>query len=513
MSASREKKQRQGGSAEQEVLASKQASAYKKKVRTYTVIGIIVAVLVAVLLIWNSGIFQRNQTAATVGDTKYSVNDVNYFYQQTRYNSFMYYYYFGSTVPDDDDIMDTESGQTYREYFLEQSLASLKEQTALYDEALANGWSDKDVADEVQEQIDSVKASAKSAGYSYGAYLKAQYGSYMTKSAFKSIMTKVLLANAYYADCYNAIEITADEISAYYEENRDSLDTYTYSALYFAAETVATTDADGNAIDEDEVTRLKEEALAAAKENAEAALAEVESGLAIDKIVEHFELSDSSATVEKTALGSSVSSAYSEELFTMAAGDAAVVEYGTSGYYVVTLHERKLVEDNTADVRHILFSAETTTDEDGNTVAPTEEAWAAAKAEAEEVLSQFKSGEMTAEAFGALANEYSDDSGSNTNGGLYEGVYQGRFVSELDSWLFDGTRTAGDVELIQHVAGEDDSNAYYGYHIVYYVGDANPVWMNTSESALREEKQSAWLEALSENYSADLASGSKHVAE
>lgn len=348
MSASREKKQRQGvGPTERDIQAQEQAVAYKKKARLYTIIGIVIAVLVAILLIWNSGIFQRSQTAATVGDAKYTVNDVNYFYQQIRYNSFIYYYYFGSTPPSDDEVMDTESGQTYRDYFLEQSLVSLKEVTALYDEAVANGWSEKDVADTVQEQIDSVKASASSNGYSYASYLKAQYGSYMTKSAFKSILTKVAVANEYGNDYTAKIEISNDEIQAYYEENKDALDTYTYSTLFFAPEDVATTDEDGNDLEltDEEISALKEEALADALAEADAALAELKGGATVDELAVKYGLEESDVVDNSSAVGSSLSSAYSEEMFTMADGDSTVVENGTSGYYVVVLHERKLVED------------------------------------------------------------------------------------------------------------------------------------------------------------------------
>lgn len=349
MSASREKKQRQGvGPTEQDIQAQEKAVAYKKKVRLYTTIGAVIAVLVAALLIWDSGVFQRNQTAAIVGDTKYSVNDVNYFYQSARYNTFMYYYYFGIDAPSDDDVMDSESGQTYREYFMEQTLQSMKEITALYDEALANGWTEKDVADTVQEQIDSTKSSASSYGYSYAAYLKTQYGNYMTKSAFKSILTKVALADAYATDySENTIVVTDEEIQAYYEENTDSLDSYTYSTLLFAPEEVATTDEDGNdlGLSEETIAAMEGAAMEEALANADAALAELQAGATIAELAEQYGLEESDVEDNVTAVGSSLSSAYSEDMFLMADGDMTVVEYSTYGYYVIALHQRQLVEE------------------------------------------------------------------------------------------------------------------------------------------------------------------------
>ena len=181
MSASREKKQRQGaGPSEREAQSQQKAAAYKRKVRTYTAIGVVVVVLVAALLIWDSGLIQRGQTAVTVGDTNYSVNDVNYYYYTLWNNAFSYYSYFGMAVPDGDDIMDKDSGQTYREYYLEQTMDTLTQLTALYDLAVENGYSDNDVAESVQKQVDSIKKAASSYGYSYGAFLKVQYGRFMT---------------------------------------------------------------------------------------------------------------------------------------------------------------------------------------------------------------------------------------------------------------------------------------------------------------------------------------------
>ena len=161
MSASREKKQRQGaGPSEREAQSQQKAAAYKRKVRTYTAIGVVVVVLVAALLIWDSGLIQRGQTAVTVGDTNYSVNDVNYYYYTLWNNAFSYYSYFGMAVPDGDDIMDKDSGQTYREYYLEQTMDTLTQLTALYDLAVENGYSDNDVAESVQKLMETAMAQS-----------------------------------------------------------------------------------------------------------------------------------------------------------------------------------------------------------------------------------------------------------------------------------------------------------------------------------------------------------------
>ena len=46
----------------------------------YTIIGIIAAILVAALLVWDSGVIQKSMTAVTIGDRKYTAVDVDYYY-------------------------------------------------------------------------------------------------------------------------------------------------------------------------------------------------------------------------------------------------------------------------------------------------------------------------------------------------------------------------------------------------------------------------------------------------
>ena len=164
-------------------------------------------------------------------------------------------------------------------------------------------------------------------------------------------------------------------------------------------------------------------------------------------------------------------------------------------------------------MRHILVRAETTTDEDGNTVAPTDEAWAAAEERANEILAEYQAGEQTEDAFAALANEYSEDSGSNTNGGLYEGSANGTFVTEFNDWVFDSSRQSGDVDIVRHEGDTSSSSSYGGYHLIYYVGENDPVWKQTSDTALRDEQIATWLEDIQEGYTAEAAGAARYVGD
>ena len=522
MSASREKKQRQGsGPSEKALQAQQRQAAHKRKTVVYTVIGVVIVVLVAALLIWSSGFFQARATAATVGGNNISVAELSYYYYNA-YNSwindnYFYFYYLGYPIPDESDVIDSATGQTYRDYFLEEALTAVQENMALADEARKNGHTEAEVRDSLNAQIQRLKTSAASNNTSYASYLKAIYGDYMTTGVYEKLYTRNLLANLAYNEKGTELleSYSESDMRAYYgtDDNADTLDTFEYSYLYFTPAAVEEKDKDGNARDEDTVNEEKEAALAKAKEDAEAALKAIQSGSSISSQTEKYELSETSYGDHTSSVGvSSAPTAIREKLLDMKDGDAELVENGESGYYVAALHSRKLVEDPTKDVRHILALAETTTDEDGKVVAPTDEAWAAAKAKIEAIQAEYEAGAKTEDSFAALANEKSDD-GDGTTGGLYTDIGpDDRYVSEFLEWIYTDGRKVGDTGIIQHGAG-DSTSEYWGYHFMYFVGDGDnePVWMRTVRRTMTSQDLRAWLDGLLVDYKAAFTDGVKNI--
>ena len=168
-----------------------------------------------------------------------------------------------------------------------------------------------------------------------------------------------------------------------------------------------------------------------------------------------------------------------EDLETFFAEHAA--EYESSG---VTK------EDNFVDVRHILIGLEGgTVGEDGVTTFSDED-WANAEAEAQGVLDTWLAGDKTEESFAALANEKSEDAGSNTNGGLYTQVYEGQMVTAFNDWCFDESRVYGDYGIVK---------TEYGYHIMFFVG-SEPMWKAYAEADWVTEQTNTFIAQLTENY-------------
>ena len=142
------------------------------------------------------------------------------------------------------------------------------------------------------------------------------------------------------------------------------------------------------------------------------------------------------------------------------------------------------------DIRHILIQptadADAEVDESGNVVW-TEENWAAAEAEAEELLAQWKAGEATEESFAELAKEHSVD-GSASNGGLYTGVYPGQMITEFNDWCFADGRQVGDTGIVK---------TSYGYHIMYFSGFGDQdYWYLVAESDYISDRQRTMLEEM-----------------
>lgn len=131
--------------------------------------------------------------------------------------------------------------------------------------------------------------------------------------------------------------------------------------------------------------------------------------------------------------------------------------------YGVTKDSGKLV-----NVRHILLQPEgAEVDASTGYVTATDEQWETCRQAAQELLDGWAAGAATEEAFGTLANENSTDGGSNTNGGLYEGVLPGQMVEAFDAWIFEEGRQAGDTGLVK---------TEFGYHIMYYVSTGDDAW-------------------------------------
>ena len=511
MSASREKKTRQD--ADESVLSQREEKKRQEERQNrrsailYTVVGIICVVFAAFLLIWNSGLLQRNLAAVTVNGVKYTAADVQYYFNTSRNSTITSYYLMTYTYPFDtsislkDQVYDQESGQTWYDYLMEQTMDAISVSTALAAEAKAAGYT---MSEETQKSVDDHLADLEmewigSGVSSRDAYLRAQYGSFITYDRYKELLTQDALASDYAASVQEGFTYTDADYQAYYEEHKDELDTFTLTQFTFRAQ-AETTDEEGNELEltEEEEEAALEEAKAEAKAEAEELMARLEAGEDPETLAEAYEDTLYSHSVSTGVLGRNLSTAYSDwaREADRQAGDITLADYGSGTsyhyYYVVRFEGRQLDETPTANVRHILIKAET----DEGAEEPTQEQIDAAHDAAQALLDQWKAGEATEDSFAALAQTDSDDTGSAEDGGLIADISASSgLVQPFKDWALEPGRQPGDTGLV-----ESD----YGWHIMYYVGDGEPDWILNAtygaDAALRAESYEAWQEEAAQDY-------------
>ncbi|MBS1472862.1 MAG: hypothetical protein HP027_04680 [Oscillospiraceae bacterium] len=207
-----------------------------------------------------------------------------------------------------------------------------------------------------------------------------------------------------------------------------------------------------------------------------------------DDLLKQAQSYNSSLTSSSVVLSDTTYSSISSSLGSAAAdwavssdrkvGEVGVIE--VDGGYVVmyitaTAH---LDETRAVNVRHILFQFKST-DSSGTTANLTDEQKTEYYNKAKTVYDQYLAN-PTEDNFAALANSNSDDTGSNTKGGLYENVKPGQMVTQFNDWCFDSSRKPGDTDIIETT---------YGYHIMYFVGTAEEtVWKAKVRSTLATSK-------------------------
>ncbi len=507
-----------------------------KKIIAWSIVAlIVVAVIVGIVV--TSCTKSANMRKIVAKSEHYEIDNsmvayvmYNEFQQlYTKYGSYLESYFGLDTTRSLDSqnpsgyasMMGYNTKLTWYENFAANAMASLKELVALAEEATAKGYKleDSDLKT-IQENIDSIKASAKAAKYSTNKYLEAIYADGVTLDTLERFFNLQTLASKYYQALTDSYEFSDEECEKYVSENKSSF--YDVSYIYY----------DFNADISDEATdEEKAAAMAAAKELAdkfaegvtdeESILAAIEAAEK-DKEQKEKEAKDAeSESAEPAESGKepetekektredytksfvmddatySDTSEFGKWAWDKEAGAVTVIEKEGTGYTVYFLKEA-VHRDETAtrDVRHILVPFTS-----GSTDEETAANKAEAKAKAEELLAKWKE-DPTEDNFAKLAGENSTDTGSKEKGGLYEKVKQGDMVTNFNNWLFaledyaEDDRKPGDTGIVEST---------YGWHVMYYVGENIPTWQSDAIEALTSSKYSEDIVELKKTYPLDFS--------
>jgi hypothetical protein len=161
-------------------------------------------------------------------------------------------------------------------------------------------------------------------------------------------------------------------------------------------------------------------------------------------------------------------------------------------------HEEELAKEGISkesgdvkDVRHILIAVQGGTENEDGVMVYSEEEWETCRVSAQAVLDEWLAGEATEESFTELAYIYSEDTGSDTNGGLYENLdADSGFVQEFVDWYMDEDRQYGDYGLIR---------TEYGYHVMYFV-DTEAQWLRNCRQGVLSDLAAQWMKEAREQY-------------
>lgn len=531
MSASHKKQLRKEQNAAQMTEKQRAEQKESRKLRIYTILfaaAIVLMVCFAIgIAVFNSGMIERNSTAATVGTSKISPVELNYYYVDyineytNQWGNYISLTGLDPTKPLNEQVYNQETGETWADSFLSLATQKMQHVYATYQAAIAEGYT---LSEEDAAEIDNSISTMRLYGmYSYGypsldAFLTGLYGHGANEKTYRSYCQVQYIANAYAKDHSDSLAYTDEDIAAVLAENPKNYTSYSYNYYLLSVSNFlegGTTDENGNTTYSDEERAAAE---AACKAAADSIMEQnITTDAALDRAINALDInSDKETAVSSTPISNRMytdlgatlrdwitdDSRKPGDLGCVANTSESTDDDGntvttTNGYYIILFNGS---DDNTYhmnNVRHILVGfTGGTKDDDGNTVYSDEEK-AAAKAEADEILAQFQAGEQTEDAFAALASEKSDDTGSKQNGGLISNIIPtSNYVENFLNWAIDDARTPGETGIVE---------TEYGYHVMYFVGDSEETYRDyLITNTLRSEDMTEWEDSLVESAALDV---------
>lgn len=403
-------------------------------------------------------------------DYNYNVAKTNYLSMYGSYLSYM-----GMDISSDFDGEMYSELRTWGDHFDELTVENIKQYKALAKEAKAAGF-EYDTTEEYNDYMVSLEASAKEAGMTKKAFIQDMYGDFATEARVKPFVEEAMYASAYYNKVYDDKLPTQEEVMARYQTNTDDYDSVDYYVAYVdvVLPTEPTTDAetttdntttegattDGAATGSTEAYEPTEEEIAAAMATAKAAVE-----LKAENLHEEGEL------VTNVKMSGAVYAArewlFAEE---RKKGDSTIIEDAlNSRYYAIEFVKRYLNESLSADIRVVSTA-------DGN---------------ADAIYEEWKNGAATEESFAQICDKYNDVTSNANKGGLYEGLRSSSLAPELQEWIFNEARVAGDTTVIKPAEGD------YSY-VLYYVAPNKAEYILLIENEIAGERMDEYMADIME---------------
>ncbi len=373
-----------------------------------------------------------NQVVATMGSHELTNRELQLYY-------WMAVYTYGEdadlTKDLDSQIYDKETGKTYQDYCLEKALDAWQEVMLMADTARENKF---ELPKQYKDELEGMEADLQQYATYYGLssvdeLVQTQYGVGCNFATYYNYVADYYLGGLYWSEMVVELEVSEDQIIAYFEENADKLKEDTGIDKDF-----------GDMVDMRNILLL-----------VGSTEVEGEDGKKASTVTE-----ENWADCQKEA-----QKVYDEWLAAGGTEEAFIALVSKYSKDNTSVKNEGLYEDqyrgclSEVDVRHILIFPEGATSSTVTSKEWSEDAWSFAENKAKEILDEYLAGDRTEEAFGELAKKHSAD-GSASKGGLYEDVYVGQMVKNFQDWCFDSSRKPGDTGIVK---------TEYGYHVMFFV--------------------------------------------
>ncbi len=488
------------GQKEQMKIAAQKLRVRKKITKIISVCaGAIAAAAIVGIIVYSTiagtGYFLRNTVAMSSKNFKID-NAMMTYYLKNEYYSFVNTYsdYLSMYGLDTTKSLKSQKygDETWFDYFLTQAKTQAEDILLCAEKAKEAG---KEVSEHdlehIDESIESMKSHAKQNKITFSNYLSQTFAKGVNEKDIRKAMELSYLASDYNKEYVDSLSYNDEQLQKYFDENKSEFIKVDYLSYALTSD------------DEDKTIAKQQskdfaEKLAACKtadefkstlktlltdhytkinttEDAKAAKTEIETSV-----------EDDLSTIEGTNYYPTEKAEEQDALTKWMFADATtenstfIVEpTDDDTTYTAYIIVKPMYFDDyaTADIRHILVSADMTDDEKK----------AEAKKEAEHIVEEFNAGDKSVKSFIEIAKEHSDDANVEENEGLYEGVTKdtANYPQTFIDWSYDASRKTGDIGII-----ETDS----GYHVMYFEKVGKIAWKAAAENGKKSDDWNAHLE-------------------
>lgn len=453
-------------------------AAKKKKTITNTIIAAVSVLLCAIFVFGvvvfanatKNGTFLRQKVAMKSDNIEISGTTFTYFLN-FQYGEFISQNqnnlsYMGLDYTSDLREQEYENDTTWFDYIADLTKNHLTEVILLSEKAKADGIKlGKTEEKQIDDFFTQLEADAKNEGMDVVEYIHLSYGEGVNADDIRKGLEISTLATKYYNEKINSLTYSDKEIQEFYEANSvdfNKVDYRYYNFIPNVTEDMTEKEASAEYKKvEDRAERLSKAKTPKEFDDILTAILK-EDGVTDTNIKTYLENAVLEGNTHDPEFDISVW-AYDAE---RKVNDTRIYANGTKRavYMVTKLPYRN--ESETRSVRHILVSLD------------SYETDAEAKKKADDILAEYNKGAQTAESFAALAEKYTEDTGSKTTGGLYENFTKGTMVAPFEEWSFDKARKKGDTGIVK---------TDYGYHIMYFENTGKPAWMGEVVAKIKDD--------------------------